>query len=415
MIGPVAMAHDASRHTQSSQPINFNSPDPRIAQPAGLASYASPPQYSSSPYHRDNLEARPRAGNMYRPEYQQQQEQDLSRSPQLQGSFPKRQVPNGPKSQDHTMDPRVPPSNLTARPEVFFQVNPSLTFPPPPATPISSIPAPLLAPAGGASPGQPIDEALKSAPIRAHTAVPSELIAQITEDVIRRLGSTKLEGIAMIPPPLPPPPSHPQQQGQGRAADSPRGHSPNSSTSESSSSITPRDTYTPPSPRAAKVEVPLYPPPPPRQGSLSNATPIPNAFPHSPRESAGLKQEKSPHWQASERVQPPPEHFERVLRPVPDRKTTEQEESPMDRTWGQLFDESGNSTARLGQFLRGLANHIVSFSACSAPAASMLITNSQIDDFEPTHSIVVTPVKMVRYYELCRLSSEIWPWKGEPV
>lgn len=37
----------------------------------------------------------------------------------------------------------------------------------------------------------------------------------------------------------------------------------------------------------------------------------------------------------------------------------------------------------------------------------------QIEDFEPTHSIVVTPVKMARYYELCRLTNETWPWKGE--
>lgn len=35
--------------------------------------------------------------------------------------------------------------------------------------------------------------------------------------------------------------------------------------------------------------------------------------------------------------------------------------SPIDLKWGMLFDGDLNPTPRLGQFLRGLANHIVSF------------------------------------------------------
>lgn len=34
--------------------------------------------------------------------------------------------------------------------------------------------------------------------------------------------------------------------------------------------------------------------------------------------------------------------------------------STIDQKWGRLFDTEGNPTQRLGQFLRGLANHIVS-------------------------------------------------------
>jgi hypothetical protein len=34
--------------------------------------------------------------------------------------------------------------------------------------------------------------------------------------------------------------------------------------------------------------------------------------------------------------------------------------STVDQKWGRLFDNEGNPTQRLGQFLRGLANHIVS-------------------------------------------------------
>jgi hypothetical protein len=31
----------------------------------------------------------------------------------------------------------------------------------------------------------------------------------------------------------------------------------------------------------------------------------------------------------------------------------------LERVWGQLFDKEGNSTARLGQLLRGIAVHLV--------------------------------------------------------
>ncbi len=47
-------------------------------------------------------------------------------------------------------------------------------------------------------------------------------------------------------------------------------------------------------------------------------------------------------------------------RPSVTRELTNTEETPIDKTWGQLFDAEGNPTCRLGQFLRGLANHIVS-------------------------------------------------------
>jgi hypothetical protein len=33
--------------------------------------------------------------------------------------------------------------------------------------------------------------------------------------------------------------------------------------------------------------------------------------------------------------------------------------STIDHKWGRLFDSEGNPTQRLGQFLRGLANHMV--------------------------------------------------------
>lgn len=36
----------------------------------------------------------------------------------------------------------------------------------------------------------------------------------------------------------------------------------------------------------------------------------------------------------------------------------------------------------------------------------------QIEDYEPCHSIVVTPSKMLKYYQDVKLPSEPYPWNG---
>ena len=64
--------------------------------------------------------------------------------------------------------------------------------------------------------------------------------------------------------------------------------------------------------------------------------------------------------------------------------------SVVDEKWGRLIDSEGNPTSRLGQFLRGLANHI-------------------IEDFTPKKSIVVTPTKMAAFYAGNALEKEIHP------
>lgn len=40
--------------------------------------------------------------------------------------------------------------------------------------------------------------------------------------------------------------------------------------------------------------------------------------------------------------------------------------SAVDQTWGMLFDDRGEPTARLGQVLRGIANYLVSFLTTAA-------------------------------------------------
>jgi hypothetical protein len=48
-------------------------------------------------------------------------------------------------------------------------------------------------------------------------------------------------------------------------------------------------------------------------------------------------------------------------RPAAPRVHTGDEETVVEKMWQPLFDARGEPTARLGQFLRGLALHLVSF------------------------------------------------------
>lgn len=67
------------------------------------------------------------------------------------------------------------------------------------------------------------------------------------------------------------------------------------------------------------------------------------------------------------------------------------EATTLEKIWQPLFD-NGNPTMRLGQFLRGLAIHL-------------------IDDYEPKGSHVVTPQKMMRFLDETRVADEHYPWE----
>lgn len=45
--------------------------------------------------------------------------------------------------------------------------------------------------------------------------------------------------------------------------------------------------------------------------------------------------------------------------------------------------------------------------------ASVSYVHLQIEDYEPLHSIVITPHKMQKYYSIVRLPNEAYPWSGE--
>jgi hypothetical protein len=54
--------------------------------------------------------------------------------------------------------------------------------------------------------------------------------------------------------------------------------------------------------------------------------------------------------------------------------------STIDQKWGRLFDSEGQPTERLGQFLRGLANHIVSLH-CMNKASQIILSRQAWDNF----------------------------------
>ncbi|KAF7563094.1 hypothetical protein G7046_g1033 [Stylonectria norvegica] len=67
--------------------------------------------------------------------------------------------------------------------------------------------------------------------------------------------------------------------------------------------------------------------------------------------------------------------------------------SAVDVKWGELFNDRGEPTARLGQFLRGIANYIIS-------------------EYNPTNSIVITPEKLYAFYTQYKLDSEVFPFRS---
>lgn len=145
----------------------------------------------------------------------------------------------------------------------------------------------------------------------------------------------------------------------------------NKSSSTSSPPPTARRVYTPPSPTQTQTPKPSAAVPPMEHVREPSREPV-RSPPSSPLEKpSGVRfSDRTP-----------------TARPVPGRTFSTTELSTIDQKWGRLFDHEGHSTPRLGQFLRGLANHI-------------------IDDFEPTKSIVVTPTKMAKYYSSHPLDQE---------
>jgi hypothetical protein len=146
---------------------------------------------------------------------------------------------------------------------------------------------------------------------------------------------------------------------------------------------------------------------------LDRATVYTPPSPHRYTDDTGVTQPSpqfpAPSSQASYRV-PSPINDRRAISPLsqpgqasesetndsrpkgPKRMSTGGDVTILERVWGQLFTEQGQATPRLGQFLRGIAVHL-------------------IEDYEPKNSLVITPAKMQKYYEDTKVPNEIYPWR----
>ena len=221
---------------------------------------------------------------------------------------------------------------------------------------------------------QPIDDAVSSAfrGTENVSAISPEIInqitSQITANVMQQLRTTNLSPPANIPP-------------SGTNAGD-----PTSPAATGSPSMEYRHVYTPPSPTRPSEDH-IQPPPSPPLVTAQPKSFLSNQGRNSPPE----RHSASPFSQADEfdHRDERPDHGTRPRGPK--RLSTGQDRTILEKIWGTLFDDEGQSTPRLGQFLRGIAIHL-------------------IEDYEPLHSLVITPPKMQKYYEDTKLASELLPF-----
>ncbi|KAK5062796.1 hypothetical protein LTR84_004871 [Exophiala bonariae] len=222
---------------------------------------------------------------------------------------------------------------------------------------------------------QPINEAVKSAfnttDGAASAAFPPELLQQITSQITANvLSQLKVSNIPLTP------------QNSNLSAS----HVDAISSTAGSPPLDRSTVYTPPSPYRISEDLgqsqqsPQFPPSTSTQSSFRATSPPAERRPLSPLSQAG-------HLSESEANQ---DHSHRPKGPR--RISTGGDPTILERVWGTLFDEQGQATPRFGQFLRGIAVHL-------------------IENYEPRQSLVITPSKLQRYYEETKLANEHYPWK----
>jgi hypothetical protein len=219
---------------------------------------------------------------------------------------------------------------------------------------------------------QPINDAVTSAFSTTDNAnaISPELLNAITANVIQQLQATNLA------PPLP-------QQPQSQYPNVGMASSP--STTTGSPPTDHRKVYTPPSPYRASEEAAQTASSP----TQAQAKPMPK---YTPAEPPLDQRPTSPLSQASQ-AEDSDAREDRPSRPRgPKRLSTSSDPSILEKIWGTLFNEQGKATKRLGQFLRGIAVHL-------------------IEDYEPKHSLVITPDKLQKYYEDTKQPNEVYPWQ----
>ncbi|KAK8198569.1 hypothetical protein M8818_006436 [Zalaria obscura] len=198
----------------------------------------------------------------------------------------------------------------------------------------------------------------------------AQLTARIKDEVINDLKAAGITGPGVTPV-QPPQPSTLQSSPLSTNVFETR-----SPTSSASASMPSR--YTPPvSPRHEEYSA----------GSLSSEPQSPEVTAATSRPTPGPKHRAN---SRSPRLLPE-DMIESRTRPRPERiNTAVEEKTTLEKIWQPLFMD-GRPTARLGQFLRGLAIHL-------------------IEDCEPKASIVVTPAKLLTFLQTTRVADEPYPW-----
>ncbi|KAL3449738.1 hypothetical protein BJX65DRAFT_271757 [Aspergillus insuetus] len=189
-----------------------------------------------------------------------------------------------------------------------------------------------------------------------------ELVAQVTANVLQQLGGMNLGGMSNVQQPsqsLPPP--QPPQWGTPQPYQNPV------------SPLTPAMPLSPPPPPSTAYRTP---PPQPDYSSAAHLHPRPSPTPPQDRR-------ESPASQFSEHSQRPDSR--------PNLQRGDTFLTPLEKIWGKFFDE-GKPTERLGQFLRGVAMHL-------------------IEDYPPENTLVVLPDKLQKFYADTNIPSDPYPWQ----
>lgn len=228
-------------------------------------------------------------------------------------------------------------------------------------------------------PRQPINDAVTDAAQATDSNLSSELIQLITQNVIQQLHvhkATAPPSVQPVQPPLNVPGDQPDT--------SPSHHSAPSF--HESPRIDRATVYTPPTPSRLDENLATSIPMP--------TMPTANSVNDSGYET-GRRRDASPFSRASNDDVILSDAESRSSRPeVLRRSSTDADATVLEKYWGKLFDEEGRSTERLQHFLEGIALQL-------------------IENYEPKHSLVITPEKMQKFYEVTKLEErpEIYPWK----
>ncbi|KAJ5168508.1 uncharacterized protein N7482_004102 [Penicillium canariense] len=288
---------------------------------------------------------------------------------------------NANPSDPHGYSPTPPYPSSNYEPDRLSMPQPQM---PPPASshqymePYSETPRPQNLGQGNGN----LSDAVSSAVHDAHSSeyLSPDVLSQITATVIQQLKATGLGNIqgssSDAPPPRPlsqqppwpaAPDMAPRPQSESPPIASQRGGSipPGNPMSNSFESIHP---YT--APQASG--------PSGYASDTRDTRPTPKPSPEPPHR---RRESMSSHGSQKVDARPKP----------PSRDATVVEMTTLERIWGKLF-EDGKPTKRLGQFLRGIAMHL-------------------IEDYPPGNTIVILPNQLQKFYADTQVSWDPYPWQ----